>query len=155
MLLAWAFSSLLLPAPIQTWLDREQPGWTLAPVAPQIESWFRETNFPYSPNLIAADFDSDGRIDYAIHILVRKEARLIVFRATAEGFTPQLLATHSPDRFTFLILYRKGDKDFDFIAGKPFRYAHNSIGLLYDNRTARTFQWNGRRFSGRDAPGDE
>jgi len=155
MLLAWAFSSLLLPAPIQTWLDREQPGWRLAYVDPQIETWFRESAFPYAPNLIAADFDGDGRTDYAVHILVRDESRLIVFRSTPPGFAPQIVATHPPDRFTFLILYRKGEKDFDFIAGKPFRYAHDSIGLLYDNKTARTFQWDGRRFTGRDAPGDE
>jgi hypothetical protein len=155
MLLALVLSSALLPAPIQDWLDRQHPGWLLAPVNSQIESWFRASAFPYAPNIVTGDFDGDGRTDYAVHIFTGREVRLIAFRATASGYAPQLLATHPPDPFTFLILYRKGEKDFDFIAGKPFRYAHDSIGLLYDNRTARTFQWDGHRFAGRDAPGDE
>jgi hypothetical protein len=142
-----------LPAPMGQWLTARHPGWQLAPAAPQIVAWFREYGFGHTPNLVAADFDGDGATDYAVHLVARGRAILYVFRAAAAG--GQKLAEHAPDPFTFLVLYRKGEKDFDFERMKPFRYQRDSLGLLCDNRTALTFEWNGRRMAGRNAPGDE
>jgi hypothetical protein len=156
----FAQSAPELPAPVRAALNQGCPGWRLAPVAPQIEDWFRGYRLPYRPNLATGDFNDDGRPDLAVQILCSLDGkpRQLVFGLVARsdsGYQMFPLANDTPDPFTFLIVYKKGEKDFDFEAMKPFRYASDSLGLLYFDRTALTFRWTGKGFEKREAPGDE
>jgi hypothetical protein len=156
MLLAWVISSLLLPAGISGLLDKAEPGWQLAPTAPQLSAWLAESKLGWEPSLIEADFDGDGRKDYAVQILTkRSHQRVAVFLQRDQGWQTVWLTDDKPDRFTCLALYRKGEKDFDFERMKPFRYAVDSLGVLYSQTTALTFSWKGKGFERRAAPGDE
>lgn len=156
MLLAWAISSLVLPAAIGGLLDQAEPGWRLAPTAPQLSAWLAESRLGWEPSLIEADFDGDGRKDYAVQILTKRDRqRVAVFLQRGSGWQTVWLADDAPDRFTCLALYRKGEKDFDFERMRPFRYGMDSLGVLYSQTTAQTFSWKGWRFEKRAAPGDE
>ncbi|GEM_PF-3562039 len=167
--LAWAASKLLalavgaaatllaadLPAGAVKALDQRYPGWRLADAAPQIVSWFREYHVSYAPNLARADFNSDGRDDFAVQILHKGRQRVVSLIGQPNGFAVFALTDDPPDPFTFLILFPKGQKDFDFERMKPFRYNADSLGVLYFYKTALTFQWKGGRFEKNDSPGDE
>jgi hypothetical protein len=156
MLLALALSSLVLPAAAQEALSREVPGWRLAPPAPQLVAWLSESKLGWEPNLVEADFDGDGRADYAVRVIVpRGQTQVIVLMKRGTGFAVFHLAEDPQDPFTCLALYRRGEKDFDFERMKPFRYNHDSLGILYSHSTAMTFSWTGAGFERRAAPGDE
>lgn len=149
-----------LPQVVRGALSQGCPGWRLAPVARQIDDWFRGYRIPYRPNIATGDFNDDGRPDMAIQILCSLDGRerQLVFGLVARaggGYDMFPLANDPPDPFTFLIVYKKGEKDFDFEAMKPFRYAFDSLGILYFDRTALTFRWRGGGFEKRVAPGDE
>ncbi|HBY58810.1 MAG TPA: hypothetical protein DEH78_03250 [Solibacterales bacterium] len=126
----------------------------MAPVAPQIASWFREYGLSWDPNFVRADFDRDGREDVALQILAQGSQRVVA--VMADGRVHELAADPA-DSFTFLMLHKQGEKDFDFERMKPFRYAADSLGLLYFSRTAVTFEWRSRarKFASRNTPGDE
>ncbi|MDX2151560.1 MAG: hypothetical protein SFV54_12555 [Bryobacteraceae bacterium] len=154
MLSAFLTSALLLAPAWQSALDARYPGWKLAPVAPQIAAWFKEYGLGWEPNLVRADFDRDGREDFALQIVAGGRQRVIA--VMADG-TLHELAADPADSFTFLMLHRRGEKDFDFERMKPFRYAADSLGLLYFSKTAVTYEWRARakKFASRNTPGDE
>jgi hypothetical protein len=128
-----------MPSEVHRLLDGKYAGWKPAPVAGQITEWFQEYRFAFDPNRIQADFNEDGRQDWAVYI--------------AHGL--HQLASDPPDPFTYLLLYAKGEKDFDFNTLKPFRHAQNSIGLMYFSRTPLRFYWRGGRFRSTLTPSDE
>ncbi len=148
-----------LPANVRARLDKSCPQWRLSEIAPQIDSWFRQDRWPQKPNLVHADFDNDGRPDFAVEVICRgqrgprQETYAFLGRSSGEAAFP--LASSDPDPFTFLVLFRKGEKDFDFESMKPFRYPADTLAVLYLRKTAVTFQWNGKDFTRRETPGDE
>lgn len=144
-----------LPPDARRAVDNRCHGWRPAPVAPQIEEWFRQDQRSLHPNRIEGDFNADGRRDFALEVICEGRQRVFALISRAEGFEVHALADDPADPFTFLVLYRKGEKDFDFETMKPFRYATDALGLLYFDRTAVTFRWIGKAFEKRAAPGDE
>ncbi|MBI3680311.1 MAG: hypothetical protein HY235_07930 [Acidobacteria bacterium] len=144
-----------LPQDARAMLERRYRGWKLAPAAVQIASWFEQSRLPYLPNLVPGDFNKDGRTDYAVQILRRSRQQVLALVASGKGYSLHKLAADEPDPFTFLILYHRGEKDFDFERMKPFRYAADSLGVLYPRKTALTFTWRDGKFQKRAAPGDE
>jgi hypothetical protein len=153
----WAqMPSVTLPPPVMAQLDARYPGWKLAPIAPQIEEWFAEARFSYRPNLVGADFDGDGKRDYVVE-LVSNAGQLVVvgFMAKGDKFEMQELAKDAPDPFTYLLVYEKGSKDFDFKKMKPFRHLTDSLGLMYFTKTPYTFMYRSGKFRKTLAPSDE
>lgn len=157
---AWAQNAgVELPAAARKVLESRYSKCTLAPSAPQIDDWFRVYRIPYRPVLTFGDFDDDGSRDYAVQIVCPgpkgPEQTVVALMARGKGFDLHLLTTDPADPFTFLYVYRKGEKDFDFETMKPFRYETDSLGVLYFAKTAVTYRWLGKAFEGSEAPGDE
>ena len=110
---------------------------------------------PYAPDRIAADFDSDGAVDYAVRIAAAGQVVTLALLARGGKFESHVLSTDAPDPFTYLLLYRKGEKDFDFTKLKAFRHAHDAIGLMYFNKTPLTFRFVKGEFEKMLSPSDE
>jgi hypothetical protein len=148
-----------LPAAARKILEKQFPKCVLAPSAHQIESWFVQYRIPYHPSAAYGDFNDDGQRDYAVQLKCETAEgpvqRAVALVASGNTYELHRLADDPSDPFTFLYVYQKGEKDFDFEAMKPFRYAADSIGLLYFDKTAVTFRWTGDKFHGQEAPGDE
>lgn len=148
--------ALSLPADAGAAVEAKYPRFRLAPSAPQIEQWFREYGFASSPSLLAGDFDQDGERDWAVQIVTAR-GRQVALALMRRGARWELhtLAEDAPDPFRYLLLYQKGDKDFDFRTLKPFRHTRDAIGLMYFNRTPMTYTWRKDRFASALAPSDE
>src|SRR4051812_8952607 len=128
MLLAFPAAAVIpeLPAAVKDELNRLYPGWTPVRIAPQVAAWFTDYKLPYAPDRITADFDGDGNVDYAVRIAAAGKTVTLALLARGGTFQPHVLSTDAPDPFTYLLLYRKGEKDFDFTKLKPFRHAHDA-----------------------------
>jgi hypothetical protein len=144
-----------LPDGITRDLDHSYRGWKLAAVAPQVLAWFSDYKLPFEPNHVTADFDGDGKKDHAIRIEHNGQALTIAYLDRGASFEKDVLSTDAPDPFTYLLLYKKGEKDFDFTKLKPFRHAHDGIGLMYFDKTPFTFRYIRGKFEKMLAPSDE
>jgi len=159
MWLLWSVALLAgaaaLPPRARALLDQKYQGWRMAYSAPQIESWFQQYMPAFHPNLVFGDFNKDGKTDYAAQVLAGGRQHVVAFVASGTGYSMMPLAEDPADPFTFLVIYKRGEKDFDFERMKPFRYATDALGVLYLKKTAVTYSWNGKGFVKREAPGDE
>ncbi len=77
-------------------------------MAPQIADWFREYKFAYRPNMLTADFDGDGKKDYAMRIHSAGKDITLALLDRGSRYESHVLSTDTPDPFTFLLLYEKG-----------------------------------------------
>jgi hypothetical protein len=143
------------PADITAALDARYPGWQPAPIAIQIQQWFREYGFRYEPNSIRTDLDGDGAEDYAL--LVTKGGRELLIAAMARKGKWEIieLANDNPDPFTYLLLNEKGSRDFDFRTLKHYRHARNSVALIYFDRTPYVYAWRKGAFTKNPQLNDE
>lgn len=148
-------AALVLPATAQRVLDREHPGWQLAPIAPQISEWFADRRFDWQPNLGSADFDRDGKQDYAALITSGGRELSIVLLARGDSFELKTLASDPPDRFVYLLINRSGDKDFSFETMRAFQHVRDSVHLMYFDKTPLQFTWVKGRFDKRLVLNDE
>ena len=143
----WCFALSLpagwdLPVVVRAELDSAYPGWRQAGAAAQIREWFAQSMFGHQPDLITADFDSDGATDYALRILSPAGRHITLAFLDRRGrFARHLLAEDPADPFVYLLLFRKGTKDFDFEAMKPFRYARDAVAVMYFDRTPLVFSY--------------
>jgi hypothetical protein len=144
-----------VPVTVKRQLDRWYPGWKRAAVAPQVRAWFSDYRLTFQPDHITADFDGDGRADHAVRIEHNGEVVTLAMLDRGGTFERHVLSTDPPDPFTYLLLYRKGEKDFDFTKLKPFRHAHDAIGLMYFEKIPLTFRYIRGKFDRMLSPSDE
>lgn len=144
-----------LPAPVRALLDRDYPGWRPAPVAVQVRDWFEQQHFGYAPNRVREDLDNDGKPDWALEILSGGLQLTVVLLARGDGFDSILLSSDPPDPFTYLMVNRRGDREFSFETLRWFRHTRNTLLLMYFDRTPLLFSWTGSRFDKKLAPSDE
>jgi hypothetical protein len=149
---AWADG---LPDGVTEILNREYPGWKIAPVHSEIDRWFREYGFDSQPSVVKGDFDNDGRPDYAVQFLHGGQSRVAAFLNRDGKWEQHRLTADGVDPLTFLIKYPRGEKDFDFEKMKPFRYSNDAIGVMYFSRTPWTFMYRRGKFLKKSAPSDE
>jgi len=99
-------SGLALPESIRSTLNAEYPGWTLAPVNPQIQSVYKQRKINHSPSVAAGDFDVDGKRDYVIQIALntpgQEEQIIIVFLARGDHFEETILQSMGIDPSYYL-----------------------------------------------------
>lgn len=84
-----AVGTVTLPTSIQTTLDQEYPGWKLAPTSKNVNAEFLKFKSSHPPSVATADFNRDGKKDYAIQIALTKigeeEQIILVFLAQPDG----------------------------------------------------------------------
>lgn len=155
-LLSLLAGATLLPSSVISELDSRYPGWQLAPVAPQIASWFKEYRFKFAPNLVTGDFDGDGKTDYVLQIRTKEGNQVMAaFMDRGRKFETHILATDPPDPFSYLLRMEKGSKDFDFTKLKPFRHPLDAVDLMYFEKTPLTFMYRNGVFRKMPSPSDE
>ena len=90
-----------VPESIRTILNREYPGWTLAPVTPQIHMTYKQHKVTHSPSVAQGDFAHNGKRDYAVQIVLKtmgqEEQIIIVFMALGDGFEEIILQSMGID----------------------------------------------------------
>jgi len=90
-----------LPESIRATLDQEYPGWKLAPVTPLIQKAYKQQKTTHAPSLTAADFDGDGKRDYAVQIVLNtpgeEEQIIIAFLARGDHFEESILQSMGID----------------------------------------------------------
>lgn len=150
LLFAAAGFSQTLPSAARSALDAKYPGWKPGDIAESVQDWFDSAKFAYKPNLLEGDFDGNGRPDYAARIVSNGHEYIVVLLDRGGKFEAMQLTQDDPDRYTFLALYKKGDKDFDFEQNKAIIYAHDSIGVFYFEKTILAFTWDGNGFHRRE-----
>src|SRR5579864_2534329 len=105
------FSPPALPDAIRSTLNQEYPGWKLAPVTPQVLQEFKKHHINQSPSLVSADFDHDGKRDYALQIALtspgQEEQIILVFLARGEGYEETILQSMGLDPTSYLWLSNK------------------------------------------------
>jgi len=131
-----------LPDPVSRLVEARYPGWRPAAVVPHITEWFREYRFRFEPNLVRADFNNDNQDDWAILLIAGGRQVAIAAISSPKGSWRLFeLASDTPDPFTYLLLYARGEPDFDFRTLKKFRHRANSLGLMHFRSTPLQFTW--------------
>lgn len=131
-----------LPDAVSRLVGARYASWKPAPVVSQISEWFREYRFRFEPNLIHADFNDDGQDDWAILLIAGgRQVAVAVISAPRGSWKLFELASDTPDPFTYLLLYARGEPDFDFRTLKKFRHHANSLGLMHFRGTPLQFTW--------------
>ena len=150
-----ALSAVSLPAPIQSLLSHDYPGWRLAPSAPQIVDWMRGKNFGQQPNLASADFDRDGNTDYAAEIIHSGRQIAVVFLARGTSFDKFELTRDVPDPYTYILVNRRGSREFDFETLRWKRHQQDSLLVMYFEHSPLLFTWHNGRFDREVTRNDE
>jgi hypothetical protein len=126
-----------LPAAARRAMDSVRPGWGVAPISEQLLEDFRASTMSPEPNVLAADFDGNGEIDYAVLANVAEGGELRtqlvailqtqrVFRVLAGG--PAL----EVDRNRYLVPVPRGTRLWDLDRGEEFVCGFDAIGVHYD-----------------------
>ncbi len=77
-----------LPPAIRRALDASHPGWRIAPMTDEVAATWRQSFPAAPPNVLQADYDGNGQIDYAvfIHLSGRSEDGRPMVSGTALAF---------------------------------------------------------------------
>lgn len=125
-----------LPPAAQVMLDKKYPGWNFWPVAEEVRAYFKKEKPGQRLNLIAGDFDGDGRTDYAAlvehgittdnnGVPVGHDQHLLAFLQRKDGF--KLYELNECDGGDYIYLAKKGDKDYNYEQQREITYEHDAI----------------------------
>jgi hypothetical protein len=93
--------------------------------------------------------------DWALEIAASGRQRTVMLLARPSGYKFRLLADDPADPFTYLLVNRRGDREFDFVTLRWFRHTRDSLQLMYFDRPPILFEWANDEFKKRVAPNDE
>lgn len=127
--------SIQLPIACQNILDKRFPGWRFVEVRDEIRQWLKSVSPAARPELISGDFDGNNQIDYAALIkhgdVIGKDGvnygqniDVIVFLKQKRGFETYVLEEGGGE---YLILNKKGKRDYDYHTDKEFTYSNDAI----------------------------
>jgi len=147
----------VLPASLQSTLDRLHPGWRVAGLSVEVRQEVGNLLGP-TPNVITGDFDGNGRPDIALLVEYLSTdqpeksfthyVEALAFLNTDRGFVQFKLRNRSPapNPDLYLTLQHRGAEGFDFKARKKFIYPHDSIGEWWSGKGGGTYIYGGGRF---------
>lgn len=122
-----------LPSSIRADLDRRFGTWPFNETAEELRKWFSTSKQGADPNLISGDFNGDGLRDYAMQIITTSSGsavrRVLVYLRRGKGYRQRTLTTGKPSTELFLLLMRRGTKDYNYTRQREFRYKLDTIGL--------------------------
>jgi hypothetical protein len=125
-----------MPHAVAARLDAAFPGWTLAKAGAEPTAAVRD-RFSSGPiNLIQADFDGNGRADYALLIEYQSAAKRVVVRHviafldTGTSLVMYRIAHElEPDVNRVIVLRRRGQMGWDLNTNRKFVYRRDAINL--------------------------
>lgn len=140
-----------LPAPVQRFLDATYPGWHFAGVAPEYHRLIPRRG---SAAWIGADFDGDGRTDYAVQLVIKlgqdSLQQVIAFVRRRSEYLPVVVDSFPVSTIAYLAPARSGEERVDFDADANgttrVRLRHDSIDILYAEVGATTCRYEAGRF---------
>jgi hypothetical protein len=137
-----------IPNAIKIILDRNYPGWEIGAVSIEVDKFFKENKFKFSPVLVSGDFDGDSKVDYAIKINYKGMWHAIVFLARGVGYKKYVLMTggNAPDLDVYLFLHKKGEKGFNFEAGKYFIFQNDAVEIGFYEKGSIAYIYQENRF---------
>lgn len=135
---------LHLPAECSAALDEKVPGWKYFDAQLAVQKFVREEfGADARPELVAGDWNADGRRDYAA--LIRKpgsaENQIAAFVSGANGFVLRTLQGAD-----YLETVPKGATGFNFEVQKPFRYPTDAIFAATFQKAGSSYVWKGDKF---------
>jgi hypothetical protein len=148
---AGAAAASPLPEQIRRTLDVVCPGWRFAEYTGEVNDFFRQQKRDYLPYLLPADFDGDGRLDYAVHVWQPTpggEQRLVLafLERGAEYEMHVLEKLPGTDANIYLELYRRGQRGFDYERQRAFTFLRHSVGVSFFEKAGVAYQFEGGRF---------
>lgn len=145
-----------LPRAFRTKLDRNYKSWELAPIDKEIQNYFRKNKIAGQGNLIAGDFDGNGKTDYAAYVVSGKEGRKVAYVVAllqeAKQIKLHVLDTikgeddNSLTRGTSISLVNKGATGYDHETEKNFRYRNDAIFFGYFEKGGSSYLYRNGRF---------
>ena len=147
---AAAAEELQLPPELMGQLDRKLPDWKFAEVREEIRRWLKESAGPDArPDLIRGDFDGDGEADYAAlvehgkvfgdeGVEIGPNVYIAAFLKRKSGYRLHLIEEGGE----YLVLMKKGEKDYDYERQDTFVYANDAIfaGIFEKAGTSNVYE---------------
>ena len=134
LLLPTAAQATRLPESIRQHLNRKYYAWKFSLIESEIHQFLKQRHA--RPDLISGDFDGNGRTDYAVYIVYGKpparKISVVVWLSTETGWKIHRLETHAAGEEnlpsnSYLVLAKKGTRDYDYHRDRKFTYPHDSI----------------------------
>ncbi|CAN5356674.1 hypothetical protein BH20ACI1_BH20ACI1_24590 [soil metagenome] len=145
--------SIQLPNACKKLLDKNFRGWKIAEVSKETTDYHKKRNFPFKPNLIKADWNGDGKTDYAVLIeqgklrnsqgkIIGNRRLTIAFVKSRDGFKHFQI-----DGGDYIQVFKKGEKDYNYDSQKDFIYKNDSIFVGIDC-CGSSYIWQKNKFIG-------
>lgn len=143
-------ANLKLPDAIRIILNKEYANWKFSGVSKEIITFFNQNKFSFQPNLLIGDFDGNGKKDYAVQInnsIDSIHKRYVIAFLNKEGvFNSYILEMGNISPETYLYLFKKGEKDYNYETKEEFQYKNYSIGVMYFEASGVSYIFEEGRF---------
>lgn len=119
-----------LPEQIKKYLDENYPKWEIVKMPAKVYREARENGYSVPGNIVCGDFDGNNQQDWAVYILFGKnDCAVIAFLKKGSDYDKHILHAYKGCiPFTFITVFKKGEKDEDWENNmKEFIYPNDSI----------------------------
>jgi hypothetical protein len=144
-----------LPSAIKSALDSRFPGWQFPAVSEDICKFLKDyVARDARPELISGDFDGNGRRDYAALVQhgtvtnsegmpIGHNVYVIAFLKKGSRFKMYIA---DPEGGEYLVLMRKGKRDYDYETNRYFTYANDGIFAGIFEKAGESYIYENGRF---------
>lgn len=141
-----------VPPDVRARLDEQYPGWKLATAAKSVWLVFKSTAVPLPPSrhpsLLNADFDGDGKKDWAIQIQLsnpgEEEQFVTVFLARDGGYEEAIVESRGPDPQVFL--WTDVQTSSETVSGRDQLVSHRRLLIKGGPIGDSAYLWEGGQF---------
>jgi len=130
-----------VPADVIEQLNRSHNGWGLATVdADTRRTCGGAVRPPLGPAIVWADFDGDGRKDFAVRI-IEGDRTLLVALLASNGSFKEVVLDDVPGRLTWTLLTvsKKGHKYFDHGTQRGGTFSNDTVQMIFCEKSAVAF----------------
>jgi hypothetical protein len=144
-----------LASAIKSALDRRFPGWQFPSVSNDICKFLKDYVAPDArPELITGDFDGNGQLDYAAlvqqgtvtnseGVAIGHNVYVVAFLKKRSRFKMYIA---DPEGGEYLVLMRKGKRDYDYETNRYFTYANDAIFAGIFEKAGESYIYENGRF---------
>lgn len=149
-------TTLEVPAAVRADLDERFPGWQFPEVRDEIRKFLKERVSPDArAEFVAGDFDGNGEPDYAALVEhgtvyngegapVGHNLYLVAYLKSGDGFKFHMVDPEGGGEY--LVLMKKGEKDYDYETDRNFTYEHDAIFAGIFEKAGTSYVYEGGKF---------